>query len=67
MGCIFGCDQYDDDDDGMRRRRSMNRISPLRNYCLLCHCEEYHQRYSGSNRCFCGHRPGEHHRFRKEF
>ncbi len=70
MGCIFGCNEHDDDDeiyirDNRRHHyhdRSHRRVIPYGNYCLICRCQQYAQRHRGSNQCFCGHSPGEHKR-----
>lgn len=63
MGCMFGRETYDDDEQYYDHHdRSHRRVVPQDNYCLLCGCQQYTQRYRDSNRCFCGHRPGEHKR-----
>ena len=69
MGCILGRETYDDDDVYYRdnhhhhhHHRAHRRVVPNDNYCLLCRCQQYAQRHRDSNRCFCGHRPGEHKR-----
>lgn len=70
MGCMFGCNDYDDNDDEVYIRddrhqyhhRTHRRIDPVSNYCLICRCQQYAQRYRGSNQCYCGHSPGEHKR-----
>ena len=71
MGCMFGREEYDDDDIYIRddhrhhhhhHHRNHRRIEPLDNYCLRCRCQQYVQRNQDSNRCYCGHRPGEHKR-----
>ncbi len=70
MGCMFGREEYDDDDgevyiqDGRHHHhhRAHRRVVPRDNYCLLCRCQQYSQRHRGSNHCFCGHAPNEHKR-----
>ncbi len=69
MGCIFGCNQPDDDDELYMRDnrhhyhdRTHRRVIPRDNYCLICRCQQYSQRHRGSNQCFCVHSPGEHKR-----
>jgi hypothetical protein len=66
MGCIFGCDEHDDDDyihtRNHHHHQSDRRVAPHYSYCHNCRCEGYTQQQSGSSQCYCGHKAGEHKR-----
>jgi hypothetical protein len=67
MGCMFGCDEHDDDDrihtrNHHHHHRSDRRVAPYYGYCHNCRCEGYTQQQQGSSRCYCGHKADEHKR-----